>query len=95
MAWHHTRRRTRRLYRRAVSRIDPALAADELTSLTQFLDFHRATLVVKVDGLSAIQLATRAVPTSEITLGGMIKHLALVEDDWFQVKFLGRPEGEP
>ena len=76
-------------------RIDPDLAADELASLSQFLDFHRATLVDKVSGLSTEQLATRAVPSSAITLGGMLKHLALVEDDWFQVKFLGRPEVEP
>jgi uncharacterized damage-inducible protein DinB len=82
-------------YRRAVPRIDPDLAADELTSLSQFLDFHRATLVDKVSGLSTEQLAERAVPSSAITLGGMLKHLALVEDDWFQVKFLGRPEVEP
>jgi hypothetical protein len=78
-----------------VPRIDPDLAADELTSLSQFLDFHRATLVDKVSGLSTEQLAERAVRSSEITLGGMLKHLALVEDDWFQVKFLGRPEVEP
>ena len=83
------------LYRRAVSRIDPDLAADELTSLSQFLDFHRATLVDKVSGLSSEHLAMRAVPSSAITLGGMLKHLALVEDDWFQVKFLGRAEVEP
>jgi uncharacterized damage-inducible protein DinB len=83
------------LYGRAVPRIDPDLAADELTSLSQFLDFHRATLVDKVSGLSTEELATRAVPSSAITLGGMLKHLALVEDDWFQVKFLGRPEVEP
>jgi uncharacterized damage-inducible protein DinB len=82
-------------YGRAVPRIDPDLAADELTSLSQFLDFHRATLVDKVSGLSTEQLAERAVPSSAITLGGMLKHLALVEDDWFEVKFLGRPEVEP
>ena len=82
-------------YRRAVRRIDPDTAGDELTSLSQFLDFHRATLVIKVSGLSSEQLAARAVPSSAITLGGMLKHLALVEDDWFQVKFLGRPELEP
>ena len=76
-------------------RIDPDTAGDELTSLSQFLDFHRATLVLKVSGLSSGQLAARAVPLSAITLGGMLKHLALVEDDWFQVKFLGRPELEP
>ena len=82
-------------YRRAVRRIDPDTAGDEHTSLSQFLDFHRATLVIKVSGLSSEQLAARAVPSSAITLGGMLKHLALVEDDWFQVKFLGRPELEP
>jgi hypothetical protein len=92
--------RSRRLgvaarYRRAVPRIDPDLAADELTSLSQFLDFHRATLVDKVSDLSTEQLAERAVPSSTITLGGMLKHLALVEDDWFQVKFFGRPDVEP
>ncbi len=76
-------------------RIDPDLAGDELTLLSQFLDFHRATLVNKVIGLSTEQLATCAVPSSAITLGGMVKHLALVEDDWFQVKLLGRPEVEP
>ena len=76
-------------------RIDPDTAGDELTSLSQFLDFHRATLVIKVSGLSSEQLAARAVPSSAITLGGMLKHLALVEDDWFQVKFLGRAELEP
>jgi hypothetical protein len=78
-----------------VRRVDPDTAGDELTSLSQFLDFHRATLVSKVIGLSSEQLAARAVPSSAITLGGMLKHLALVEDDWFQVKFLGRPELEP
>ncbi len=78
-----------------VPRIDPDPAADELTSLSQFLDFHRATLVHKVSGLSTRQLATRAIPSSAITLAGMLKHLALVEDDWFQVKFHGRPEVEP
>jgi uncharacterized damage-inducible protein DinB len=78
-----------------VARTDPDLVGDELTLLSQFLEFHRATLVDKVSGLSAEQLATRAVPSSAITLGGMLKHLALVEDDWFQVRLLGRPDPEP
>ena len=76
-------------------RTDPDLAGDELTLLSQFLEFHRATLVEKVGGLSAEQFAHRAVPTSAITLGGMVKHLALVEDDWFQVRLLGRADIEP
>lgn len=78
-----------------VPRIGPDLAGDEITSLSQFLDFHRATLVGKVSSLSTEQLGRRAVPSSAIALGGMVKHLALVEDDWFQVRCLDRPEVEP
>jgi len=78
-----------------VTRTDPDLHGDELTLLSQFLDFHRATLVQKVSGLSAAQLRTRAVATSEITLAGMLKHLALVEDDWFQSRLFGRDDIEP
>jgi uncharacterized damage-inducible protein DinB len=78
-----------------VPRTDPDLVGTELTLLSQFLDFHRATLVDKVSGLSADQLTSRAVATSAITLAGMVKHLALVEDDWFQVRLLGRSDIEP
>ena len=78
-----------------MTRTDPDLHGDELTLLSQFLDFHRATLVQKVSGLSAAQLRTRAVATSEITLAGMLKHLALVEDDWFQSRLFGRDDIEP
>jgi uncharacterized damage-inducible protein DinB len=77
-----------------VTRVDPAVAADERTMLDQFLDYHRATLLDKTDGLSAEQLRQK-LPTSELTLGGLLKHLALVEDDWIQVDFLGGPPLEP
>ena len=78
-----------------MARTDPDLVADELTMLSQFLDFHRATVLEKVDGLTHEQLNRRAVPTSSLTLAGLVKHLALVEDDWFQVRLLGRPDPEP
>jgi uncharacterized damage-inducible protein DinB len=78
-----------------MTRTDPDLQGDELTLLSQFLDFHRATLVQKVSGESAEQLRTRAVPSSELTLAGLLKHLALVEDDWFQTKLFGRDDVEP
>ena len=58
------------------------------------MDYHRATLLDKTDGLTAEQLRVK-LPTSELTLGGLLKHLALVEDDWIQVDFLGRPAVEP
>jgi uncharacterized damage-inducible protein DinB len=73
----------------------PGRVGDELTSLTEFLDFHRQTFVDKVSGLSAEQLAAHPIPSSAMTIGGMIKHLAVVEDSWFQQDLLGRPLGEP
>jgi uncharacterized damage-inducible protein DinB len=68
--------------------------ADELTVLTRYLDFYRAVMVRKAQGLSQAQLATRLGP-STLTLGGLIKHLALVEDFWFHERLLGHPPNEP
>ena len=77
-----------------MERRDPEPAADERTNLLQFLDFHRATLLGKAQDLDAEGLG-RSLPTSTLTLAGLLKHLALVEDDWIQVRFLGLPELEP
>jgi uncharacterized damage-inducible protein DinB len=74
-----------------VDRVEPPSLADERTQLMAFLDYHRATLLWKTDGLTAEQLA-RTLPPSTMTLGGMLKHLALVEDNWFSVVLLGRDE---
>ncbi|MEO7124719.1 MAG: DinB family protein [Nakamurella sp.] len=75
-------------------RNDPDPSADERTTLTQFLDYQRATLLGKADNLSSQQMRQQ-IPTSTLTIAGLLKHLALVEDDWIQVRFLGRPEREP
>jgi uncharacterized damage-inducible protein DinB len=72
----------------------PDVAADERATIDQFLDLQRAVLLAKTDGLDAEQLNRRLAP-SELTLGGLLKHLAYVEDDWIQVDFLGRPPVEP
>jgi hypothetical protein len=77
-----------------MERTDPDLVGDELTLLTQFLDFHRATLVQKASGLDRDQMATR-LPTSDLTLAGLLKHAALVEDQWFGVVLHDRPHVEP
>lgn len=75
-------------------RTDPPLAADEITTLRTFLDFHRRTLLLKTDGLDAGQLARTHAP-STMTLGGLLKHLALVEDSWFGEVLAGREPSEP
>lgn len=79
----------------SVTRADPPLQADEFTSLTAFLDFQRATVLLKVEGLTSDQLGLTAVPTTTLTLAGLVKHLALVEDSWLQETFLGRPLTQP
>ena len=75
-------------------RSDPATTADERTTLTQFLDYQRATLLMKAAGLDRDQLNQR-LPTSSLTLAGLLKHLSYVEDSWIQQVFLGRQLPEP
>jgi len=70
-------------------RPEPPLAADEAATLVGFLEFQRATLAWKCGGLDAAGLAAR-VGASSMTLGGMLKHLALVEDSWFSRWLQGR-----
>jgi len=77
-----------------MERTDPDITGDELTLLSQFLDYHRATLVQKFSGLDRQQLGTRLGP-STLTLAGLVKHMALVEDSWFGKVLLGREEAEP
>ena len=72
----------------------PPLEADERTMLLAFLDLHRATLVRKAAGLDEDALA-RSLPPSSLTLGGLLKHMALVEDDWFTSDISGHDMPEP
>ena len=70
-------------------RPEPPAAGGEVATLLGFLDFHRATLEWKCAGLDTAGLTTR-VGTSSMTLGGLLKHLAQVEDGWFTRDLLGR-----
>jgi uncharacterized damage-inducible protein DinB len=78
----------------SIDRVDPPLAGDERATLLGFLDFHRDTLRQKTAGLTREQLAATHAP-STMTLGGMLKHLALVEDWWFSCVFLGQEHAPP
>jgi uncharacterized damage-inducible protein DinB len=70
-------------------------AAGELESLESFLDFQRATMVQKAEGISEEQGASKSVEPSTLSLSGLVKHLALVEESWFQSVFAGGELGEP
>jgi hypothetical protein len=65
-------------------RPEPPLIADERTMLRGFLDFHRATLAWKCDGLTDEQLREQASPPSTLSLLGLVRHLAEVERTWFR-----------
>ncbi|MGI8662061.1 MAG: DinB family protein [Acidimicrobiales bacterium] len=63
-------------------RPEPPLAGDETATLLGFLDYQRATLGWKCEGVDAAGLRA-TVGVSSMTLGGMLKHMAYVEDVWF------------
>jgi Protein of unknown function (DUF664) len=52
--------------------------------LEAWLDFHRATLLSKCDGLTGDQLTARSVPPSGLSLLGLVRHLTEVERNWFR-----------
>jgi hypothetical protein len=72
-------------------RPDPPTEAGEKETLVAFLDFQRATLRWKCDGLTPEQLSTAAIEPSTLTLHGLIRHLTEVEVGWFVGTFTDTP----
>jgi uncharacterized damage-inducible protein DinB len=75
-------------------RVNPPETADELVTLLGFLDFQRATFAWKTAELDAEGFAV-TIAVSSMTLGGMMKHLALVEDYWFTQWLMGVEPSPP
>ena len=73
---------------------EPPLAGDETDTLLGSLERQRATFAWKCGGLDAAGLRAM-VGAPSMTLGGLLKHLALVEDVTFARKLLGRAPGPP
>ncbi|WFE40533.1 DinB family protein [Micromonospora sp. WMMD998] len=65
-------------------RIGPPLQAGERETLRAFLDFHRATLALKCEGLTDEQLRRQSSPPSTLSLLGLVRHMAEVERTWFR-----------
>jgi len=61
--------------------------------LTSFLDYYRATLVLKAADLTDEQARTATVPPSDLSIMGLIRHMAEVERTWFRRWF--REEDAP
>jgi hypothetical protein len=74
-----------------VDRIDEPFTGPERDILDGFLDWHRATLVWKCAGLTGEQVALASVPPSNLSLLGIVRHMADMERAWFRIRFRGEP----
>ncbi len=83
-----------------------AFAEDERSVLLGYLDYHRAVLVRKAEGITDDEARLAACPPSELTLLGLIRHMADVERHWFRRALVGEdappiyygdghPDGDP
>ncbi|TQN45842.1 uncharacterized protein DUF664 [Humibacillus xanthopallidus] len=66
-----------------------AVLGDERETLLDYLGSYRLTLEMKCAGLTAEQLATRSVPPSNLSLLGLVRHMAAVERNWFRRTMAG------
>lgn len=62
---------------------------NERIALVQRLDQYRATVAAALAGLSWEDASTRLLPATDLTIAGIVRHLAWVEDRWFQGRLLG------
>lgn len=67
-----------------IERSEPDFELGEREMLEAWLDYERATLAVKSDGLTDEQLKIRSVPPSTMSLLGLVRHMADVESHWFR-----------
>jgi len=75
-------------------RPEPPPTAPETATLLGFLEYQRATLAWKCGGLDQAGLQA-TVGASSMTLGGLLKHLAYVEDYWFSQRLHGQDRRPP
>lgn len=68
-------------------RVGPPSLGGERETLRAFLDYHRATLAMKCEGLTDEELRQRSMPPSALSLLGLVRHMAEVERAWFRRVF--------
>jgi uncharacterized damage-inducible protein DinB len=71
----------------ADNRIGPPNFATEREMLAAFLDYQRATLAMKCDGLTDDELRQQSSPPSTLSLLALVRHMAEVERAWFRRVF--------
>jgi len=78
-----------------VRRTEPGYLLDERAMLEQWLEFHRTTLLLKCEGLDDTARKARPVTTSNLSLHGLVRHMAEVERNWFSRVLLRDRECPP
>ncbi|GHG56321.1 mini-circle protein [Flavimobilis marinus] len=68
---------------------EPPIAGTDVEHVVGTLERLRATFRWKAGDLDVDQLRARPVPPSELSLGGLLKHLAVCEDDVFSWRMCG------
>ncbi|HXC18311.1 MAG TPA: DinB family protein [Acidimicrobiales bacterium] len=66
-------------------RADPGRLTGEKQALDEWVDYHRATLLMKCEGLTDEQLKRRSVEPSTLSLLGLVRHMSEVERGWFRL----------
>ena len=73
-------------------RAEPPYVGDERAMLEGWLEYHRATLLIKCEGLDDDARKARPVPTSLLSLHGLVRHMAEVERNWFRRVLMDEPD---
>ena len=76
-------------------REEPSFVLGEREMLEAWLDFHRITLLLKCEHLDDAGRKLRPIPTSKLSLHGLVRHMAEVERNWFHRVLLRQPETPP
>src|ERR1700709_227335 len=76
-------------------REEPPFVLGEREMLERWLEFHRTTLELKCEGLDDEARTRRPIPTSLLSLHGLMRHMAEVERNWFQRTIANEPDTEP
>ena len=73
-------------------RSEPTFVLGDREMLEAWLDFHRTTLLFKCEGLDDAQRKARPVASSNLSLHGLVRHMAEVERNWFSRVLLSAPQ---
>jgi uncharacterized damage-inducible protein DinB len=79
----------------SIERVEPPYGEEDRAALRSWLEYHRATLLVKCEGLDAAGLAARPIPTSMMSLHGLVRHMTEVERNWFRRWWLQEQDVPP